>query len=168
MENDFRVNGTLVAYYYICKRKLFFFAKNIRLENYNDRVLQGKNTHESRFQRQLHREVEMDGSKFDFIQFPGEVVVHEIKHSKSLEEASIWQLKYYMYVLQQNGVSCSQGVIHFPNQMKKQRVLFGEKDREIIQHTLQEVQGILRSPRPPEYIPKSICRKCSYYEFCQV
>jgi len=168
METDFRVSGTLIAYYYICKRKLFFFAKNIRLENYKDRVLQGKITHEKRFQKEAHREVEMDGSKFDFVQFRGEVVVHEIKHSKALEEASIWQLKYYIFLLQQNGIACSEGVIHFPNQMRKQRVLFGKKDGEIIRNTLEKVQEILHQSIPPEFSPRSICAKCSYYEFCQV
>ena len=31
-------------------------------------------------------------------------VLHEVKKTKSIEEAGIWQVKYYMYYLQNKGI----------------------------------------------------------------
>ena len=41
-------------------------------------------------------------------------VLHEVKKTKSIEEAGIWQLKYYMYYLEQKGIKNIEAEIDFP------------------------------------------------------
>ena len=41
-------------------------------------------------------------------------VLHEVKKTKSIEEAGIWQLKYYMYYLEQKGIKNIKAEIDFP------------------------------------------------------
>jgi CRISPR-associated exonuclease Cas4 len=37
-----RINGTMVYYYYVCLRKLWYFANEIRLEKDDENVMLGK------------------------------------------------------------------------------------------------------------------------------
>ena len=100
---DVRMNvtGVVFSYYYICHRKMWLFAKGLSQENIsgNPDVVKGELLHESRFKRQVNKELEFDRVKIDFIKFGDQVYVHEIKKSKKFEEAHIWQLKYYIYNL---------------------------------------------------------------------
>lgn len=36
------ISGTMFYYYFVCKRKLWFFANEIQLENENEDVIIGK------------------------------------------------------------------------------------------------------------------------------
>jgi CRISPR-associated exonuclease Cas4 len=165
---DNRIGGTLIAYYYICKRKMYLYANNIRFENYNDQVKIGKNTHENHFQYKTFKEVDFNGSKFDFLKVKDEVIINEVKNSKALEDASIWQLKYYIYQLRNNGIDCSKGILHYPKIMRRLTVTFTEEDRRIIMETEKEIQKVINSELVPELKQKGYCKKCSYYEFCFV
>ena len=40
-------------------------------------------------------------------------VLHEVKKTKSIEEAGIWQIKYYMYYLQNKGIENIKAKIDF-------------------------------------------------------
>ena len=48
----------------------------------------------------------------DFIKEHQEL--HEIKKSKAIEEAGIWQVKYYLYYLKQRGVKGLTAKIDYP------------------------------------------------------
>lgn len=41
-------------------------------------------------------------------------VIHEIKKSDKVEVAHEWQLKYYMYVFEQNGIEGISGILEYP------------------------------------------------------
>ncbi len=167
MENN-RIGGTLIAYYYICKRKMYLYANNIRFENYNDQVKIGKNTHESHFNYKTYKEVDFNGSKFDFLQVKDEVVINEVKNSKALEDASIWQLKFYIYQLRQNGIKCSTGKLHYPKMMRRLTINFTDSDEEVIVNTEKKILKIINSDTIPPLEKKHYCKRCSYYEFCFV
>lgn len=36
------ITGTMVEYYFVCKRKLYYFAKDLTMEQENESVLLGK------------------------------------------------------------------------------------------------------------------------------
>ena len=48
-----RITGTMVSYYFVCRRKLWLFSKGLNLENVsgNVDVIKGRVLHEERFQR---------------------------------------------------------------------------------------------------------------------
>lgn len=166
---DSHITGTQVAYYIICKRKLWLFVHNMEMEKHSDLVYIGKLISEHSFKREKFKEVEIgDTIKIDFIKFNDEIIVHEVKKSRKMEEAHIWQVKFYIYELLKKGVECKRGVIHYPKLMKKIYVEFGEEDKSKIEEALGEIQEIKNMRFPPSVINKPYCKKCAYYLFCYV
>ena len=133
------VTGTMIAYYYICHRKLWLFSKGLNLENVsgNVNVIKGKILHENRFTREPYKEVYFDTVKVDFLRFGDQVFVHEVKNSRKFEEAHVWQLKYYIYLLQQKGINCSFGVIHYPISMRKTEVELRKEDYPLLERAIE-------------------------------
>ncbi len=169
-ELDIKMNvtGVVFSYYFICHRKMWLFAKGLNQENIsgNPDVVKGVLLHESRFKRQTNKEVEFDRVKIDFLKFGDQVYVHEIKKSKKFEEAHIWQLKYYIYNLQNKGINCSAGVIHYPASMRKVDVQYSQDDKAAIEQVLSEIQKIINQNRPPKRLSKKFCYRCAYFDFC--
>ncbi|MGI5912846.1 MAG: CRISPR-associated protein Cas4 [Syntrophomonadaceae bacterium] len=162
------ITGTMVAYYFICHRKVWLFSKGLNLENVsgNSDVIKGKIIHEERFKREVNKEVGFDRAKIDFLKYGDQVYVHEVKKSKKFEEAHIWQLKYYIYILQNKGINCSAGIIHYPESMRKIDVEFTEEDRLLLMEALSNVQAIQQQPFPPKRAQKKMCKRCAYFDFC--
>jgi CRISPR-associated exonuclease Cas4 len=162
------ITGTMVAYFHICHRKLWLFSKGLNLENIsgNVDVIKGKILHESRFTRETHKEVSFDTIKIDFLRYGDQVYVHELKKSKKFEDAHIWQLKYYIYLLQQKEVNCSSGVIHYPTSMRKVEVELSLEDKSQIKHALARIGEITGSPALPRKVQKKMCSRCAYFDFC--
>ena len=96
-----------------------------------------------------------------------EIVIHEVKRSKKLQDAHLFQLLYYMYYLKTNyGVNISRGVLHYP--LLKQNVDVSlTKDRITqIQETLKGITEINSLSGPPQAEWKRYCRSCAYQDLC--
>lgn len=165
---QYRVTGTKVAYYFICRRKLWLFSKGLNLENIsgNVDVIKGKILHDNRFRRESNKEFAFDTVKIDFLRFGDQVFVHEIKKSKKFEEAHIWQLKYYIFLLRRREINCSSGVIHYPAAMRKTEVNWDEKDDVRMERALKDISQTTKEPFPPATLNKKICSRCAYLDFC--
>jgi CRISPR-associated exonuclease Cas4 len=100
-----QITGIHFNYYQVCKRKLWLFANGINMEQTSDLVYDGKLIHEKSYPQRSERyeEVELDGIKIDYYDARNKVI-HEIKRSDKVEPAHMWQVKYYIYVLERNGV----------------------------------------------------------------
>jgi len=159
------LTGTQIAYYIVCKRKLWLFSHQIGFEKYSDYVELGKLIDQESFKKETHKGVDFGDVKIDFIKVKDAVIVHEVKKSRKLEPAHIWQVKYYIYRLRKLGVNTSSGIIHYPKLFKKIEVTFSDEDEKLIENFEKEVREILASSPPPP-INKPYCKKCSYYEFC--
>jgi len=162
------ITGTMVAYYFICKRKLWLFAKGLNMENVseNANVVKGKLLHETRFQREQNREFTFDNIKIDFLVYGDQVYVHEIKKSKKFENAHTWQLKFYIFSLRQKNVNCSGGVIHYPASMRKVEIEYEPEDDLKIREALGDIASLLKKDSLPPKTGKKICSKCAYFDFC--
>jgi CRISPR-associated exonuclease Cas4 len=174
-EHDFTtsrlaVTGTMVAYYHICRRKLWLFARGLNLENVsgNPDVVKGKLIHESRFQRENYRDLSFDRVQIDFIKFGDQIYLHEIKKSRKFEEAHIMQMKYYIFYLNSRGVRCFAGTIHYPTAMRKVEVTFNREDELRIVEALRGIENILKKNIPPGKINRKFCRRCAYFDFCYI
>lgn len=163
-----RITGTQIAYYIVCKRKLWLFSHQIEMEKYSDYVSIGKLISEESFKREKFKEIAIGETlKIDFLKIGDEIVVHEVKKSRKLEDAHIWQVKYYIYSLKKIGVKCRYGVIHYPKLMRKIEVKFSDQDLETIEKITKDLRALLKGDVPP---PKKVpyCGKCAYYQFCYV
>lgn len=166
LSNNIRFTGTEINYYFLCKKKLWYFAHDIQMEQGNDAVLLGKLIHENSYDREK-KEIEIDGTiKLDFIGKDG--VIHEVKKSDKVEEPHIWQLKYYIWYLKQKGVEGVTGKINYPKLRKTLDVFLEEGDEERIEKILSEIKAISDAELPPEITQMKICKKCSYYDMCWI
>lgn len=139
------------------------------MEHNSDLVGEGKLIHETTYQQRSDRykEVAIDGIKIDYYDSKNKVI-HEIKKSDKKEEAHTWQLKYYIYVLEQNGIEGVTGILEFPKLRKTEEVLLTDIDRERITVYVKEIYSVINSDKCPAKLNKSKCRNCSYYEFCWI
>jgi len=159
-----KLTGTQINYYFVCKRKLWFFSHNLELESDSDLVLMGKLLHEHSYKRKPLKEVEIDRIKVDFIEKSNEI--HEIKRSRRIEDAHIYQLLYYLYFLKKTAGMVTKGVLNYPLLKKKVDVeLTAEKETEL-EGILTDVKNIINQDKPPEAEWKSYCKHCAYRELC--
>ena len=159
--------GTHFNYYLICHRKLWLFANGINMESTSDLVYEGKLLHETSYPRrsEKYQEIELDGIKIDYYD-PKNKVVHEIKKSDKHEEAHEWQVKYYLYVLDQNGIQGATGLLEYPKLHKTQEVLLSIPDKETIKEMVQNIEAIIHAENCPNRIQINRCKNCSYFDFC--
>lgn len=162
-----QVTGTHFNYYHICKRKLWLFASGINMENNSDLVLEGKLIHEGSYSERSERyqEFQIDGVKVDFYDARNKVI-HEIKKSNKLDEAHVWQLKFYIYTFEQNGIEGVTGVLEYPTLRKTQHVELSDDDRRHISEAVEDIEDIIDSEKCPGKVDRKYCRNCSYFDFC--
>ena len=97
------ITGVMVYYYEVCKRKLWYFYNEIQMEQGNENVEIGKVLDEETYKRDK-KHINIDNIiNIDFIRSKG--ILHEVKKSNKIEEASILQVKYYLYFLHKKGVT---------------------------------------------------------------
>ena len=163
------ITGTHFNYYQVCKRKLWLFANGLNMEHTSDLVYDGKLIQETTYPQRSERyeELEMGGIKIDFYDARNRVI-HEIKRSNKIERAHEWQVKYYIYVLEQTGIEGVSGVLEYPTLRHTARVTLSDNDRAKIQNMEREIEQIVESETCPSVINARICKSCSYYEFCYV
>lgn len=161
------VTATHINYYHVCKRKLWLFGNGINMEQTSDLVAEGKLVHETSYPNRAARyeEVKIGGSVIDFYD-PREKVIHEIKKSSSKEEAHVWQVKYYLYLFEKEGIEDVVGILEYPLLRETVRVELEEGEREILLNMETEIRRIVLGEECPSVLPKSKCGHCSYYEFC--
>ncbi|MBN2649398.1 MAG: CRISPR-associated protein Cas4 [Prolixibacteraceae bacterium] len=158
--------GTHFNYYMVCHRKLWLFANGVNMESNSDLVYEGKLIHENSYKERSDRykEIAIDGIKLDYFDTKNNVV-HEIKKSDKKEEAHIWQVKFYLYVLELNGIEAT-GILEYPKLRKTQEVLLTQPDREYIVEAIKEIERIVESETVPAKLPINKCKNCSYFDFC--
>ena len=163
------ITGTHFNYYTVCKRKLWLFANGINMEHTSDLVYDGKLIHETSYPQRPERyeEIEIDGIKIDFYDIKNKVI-HEIKRSDKVEKAHEWQVKYYIYVLERNGIKGVTGILEYPTLRQTSKVELADEDRKRIIEIEIEIREIIENENCPTLEKKKICRNCSYYEFCYV
>ena len=109
-----RVNGTLINYYFHCKRQCYLHGNRLNLEDNSEQVQIGKAYHEEKLKGK-NTEIELDHIKLD--KLTNEYLT-EVKKSDADPEAAKWQLLYYLKVLKEKGIE------------RKGRLEFIEKKKE--------------------------------------
>lgn len=160
-----RVTGTKINYYFVCKRKLWLFARQIEMERESDLVAQGKLISETAYPDQRH-ELDIDGvMAIDFVDLR-RGVIHEIKKSDKMEEAHLWQVKFYLWHLKSKGIEGLTGEIDYPKLKRRVSVTLSDDDCDAMTRIIAEIDALERQPTMPPKIEKKFCKNCAYYELC--
>ena len=161
------VTPTHLAYYLICKRKTWLFSHGINMEQSSDTVYEGKLISEDSYSRRSRKYTELDlgNAKIDFYDADNQIV-HEVKKSNKLEEAHLWQVRYYLHLLKEIGIENPTGQIEYPKLNKIEKVELSKDDEIKLENMIREIELLIDSDEIPETINKPYCKKCSYYEYC--
>jgi len=163
------ITATHINYYHICHRKLWLFANGINMEHVSETVAEGKLLHETSYPQRAEKytEISIGGSKIDFYDAKNKVI-HEIKKSSSMEAAHEWQVKYYIWLLEQNGVEGAKGILEYPKLRETKEIGLTEEDKVYLQAVVRQIEKIIADEQCPPRINSKICKNCSYYDFCYI
>lgn len=158
------ITGIMIYYYEVCKRKLWYFYNEIQMEQGNENVEIGKVIDEETYIRDK-KHVNIDNIiNIDFIR--SRKILHEVKKSNKIEEASILQVKYYLYFLNKKGVKDIKGKIDYPLLKQSVDIELTDEDIIMIEEILGDIENIVKSSNAPSMQKKRICKSCAYYDLC--
>lgn len=161
------VTGTMVNYYFHCKRQCWLFANRINMEDNSEDVHIGKVLHELKLlDGNQQNEVSVENIKLDKI--TKDFVIETKKSDADLNSAS-WQLLYYLKILRDKGIT-RRGKLEIEEKNKQDKKvhyvdLTGEKEEEL-NTVLKDIKLLIESEKLPPYGYEPKCRKCAYYEYC--
>lgn len=160
------ITGIMVYYYFVCERKLWYFTNEINMEQENELVSIGKILDETTYTKEKKHIMIDNTINIDFIN--DGAVLYEVKKTKAIEEAGIWQVKYYMYYLEQRGINNIEAKIDFPLLRETKEIVLEQEDRKMLDNVLINIENIIKKDFPPGVIDSRICKKCAYYDLCYV
>ena len=162
------VNGTLVNYYFHCKRQCYLHGNRLNLEDNSEKVKIGRAMHEEKQKKRENSELAIDNIKIDGLTSK---YLTEIKKSDADIEASKWQLIFYLKALKNKGV-VRDGKLEIKEKNKQNKSviyvkLTEEKERQIDKY-IEDIKGLVSGKEIPGVLNKSSCKKCAYYEYCYI
>lgn len=163
-----KMNGTLINYYFHCKRQCWLHGNRINLEDNSELVKIGRALHKIKFENKEHTEIKIENIRVDKI---SEKYVTEYKKSDADIKASIWQLLLYISILKSKGIE-KKGKLVFDekNKSKKKTIIIQltEKGEDELNKIETKIEELLKADYPPKGINDKRCKKCSYYSYCKL
>ena len=162
-----KVNGTLVNYYFHCRRQCYLFGNRMNMEDNSEEVKIGKAIHEERNNRE-NTELAIENIRLD--KLTGEYLT-ELKKSDADPVAAKWQLLYYLKVLKEKGIE-RKGKLEFAEKNKtgKKTVLLeltGDTEKELLGY-ISEIEDLVEQDKIPPVLNSGSCKKSAYYEYCYI
>lgn len=141
--------------------------KKINLEDNSEAVRIGRVLHENKNDLE-NSEVEIDHIKADKI--TNQYIV-EYKKSDADLQATIMQVKYYMYVLKQKGITRDGKIEIFEKNKQNKKIHYIENNEQIEEEieTLKEnIEDLYYMKVPPKLQNKNKCKRCAYHNYCNL
>ena len=163
MNNLPTFTGTEVGYYFVCKKKLWWFHHGVEMERENERVQIGRIVHENSYSRKK-KEITIDDKIT--LDWQEDGIIHEVKLTDRMESAHEYQLLYYLYYLKCKGVENLKGQIDYPKMRETQKVELTPEKEADLKDALAGIEEITSAKRAPQVEYMKICRSCAYAELC--
>lgn len=162
------VNGTLINYYFHCKRQCYFHGNRLNMEDNSEVVKIGKAIHEEKAAGSQNSEIAIDNIKLDKLT---KEYLTEIKKSDADPVSSRWQLLYYLKVLKEKGI-IRKGRLEFVEKNRKGKkveiIELTEEQEQQLEKYEQDIEELLESKQIPAVLNEGKCKKCAYYEYCYI
>lgn len=160
------MTGTLINYYYVCKRKCWLFYNKINLEDNSEDVRIGKVLHS--LKESKNSEIQIDDIKID--KLTSNYVI-EFKKTNSSIESDIMQVLNYLNVLKSKGVERKGKLSYFDTNDNNPKTLIIELSNDnklLLDSKIKEIEKFLEQDKPPIFNKCKYCTKCAYYEYCKL
>lgn len=158
------VTGTMVNYYFNCKRQCWLFYHRVNMEDNSVDVGIGKAIHEVSSEKG-NSEIKIDNIVVDKIT---DKYLIEKKKSDNNKEAAKWQILYYLNVLESKGISRIGKIEYVEKNTGNSKVEYFELNEEYkvqLQNIENDILVLVNSKIPGVETGRG-CKKCSYYEYC--
>lgn len=161
------LTGTLINYYFHCKRQCYFAGNRMNFEHNSQLVQIGTAMHQAK-NHGAHTEVYLEGICIDKIQ--GDYVI-EYKKSNADMEAAKWQLYYYLHVLKRKGIDKKGKIICFENATGREKVIELELTTAVemeLEQLKERIFELIQQEVPSAYEKMPKCEQCAYRYYCFV
>ena len=164
-----KITGTLINYYFHCKRQCYLFANKINLEDNSEDVRIGRVLHEIRSKDGKNTEIKYENMVIDKVTAN---YIEEYKKSDSDTEAANMQLLFYLKNLRDKGIEKKGRLIYNEKNNKKNKKLeiveLNDKNIEKLDNCIKEIQILISGDVVPDVEKENKCKRCAYYEYCYI
>lgn len=163
-----QINGTLINYYFHCKRQCYLHGNRLNLEDESEDVKIGKALHEQKYSDNKNSEIAIDNIRLD--KLTAKYLI-ETKKSDADLIAAKWQLLYYLKILKSKGIN-RKGRIEVIEKNKQNKsfieVELNAVEEQKLDKVIVEIEELLEGNQIPPVLNESKCKKCAYYAYCYI
>lgn len=162
-----KITGTIINYYFHCKRQCYLFANRMNLEDNSEDVRIGKVLHEIRAKDNKNTEIKYENIVLDKV---SSKYIEEYKKSDADTEASRMQLIFYLKQLQEKGIEKDGKLIYDEKNKKdgKKTEIIKLDDNNInkLNKCIEEIEQLVYQDKVPDVEKSKKCKRCAYYDYC--
>lgn len=172
------ITATHINYFHICHRKLWLFSSGVSMEHNSDTVYDGKLLHQNSYSQRAEKgsEIALSATIAPGAELTGKIdfydarrkLIHETKRSDRVEDAHAWQTKFYLWLLELNGIKGATAVLEYPRLRQTTEVDLEEPDRRHLLRLIPAITNLVNNDQCPPRIDSRFCKKCSYYDLCYI
>lgn len=164
-----KITGTVINYYFHCKRQCYLFANKINLEDNSEDVRIGRVLHEIKSKDGKNTEIKYEDMVVDKVTAN---YVEEYKKSDSDTEAAKMQLLFYLKKLRDKGIYKKGRLIYNEKNNKENKkseiVELNDKNIEKLNNCIKEIEILINGNTVPDVEKENKCKRCAYYEYCYI
>lgn len=162
-----KITGTIINYYFHCKRQCYLFANKINLEDNSEDVRIGKVLHEIKAKDSKNTEIKYENMVLDKVTSN---YIEEYKKSDADTEAAKMQLLFYLKNLKDKGIE-KQGKLIYEEKNKKNSkrtevIKLNDENLKLLNNCINEIENLISQDSIPNVENDNKCKRCAYYEYC--
>ena len=162
-----KITGTIINYYFHCKRQCYLFANRINLEDNSEDVRIGRVLHEIRAKDNKDAEIKYENIVLDKV---SSKYIEEYKKSDADTKAARMQLIFYLKQLQDKGITKEGKLIYNEKNKKdgKKTEIIELDDSNInkLNKCIEDIEQLVNQEKVPDVEKDKKCKRCAYYEYC--
>ena len=162
-----KITGTIVNYYFHCKRQCYLFANRINLEDNSEDVRIGRVLHEIKAKDGKNTEIKYENMVLDKI---SSKYIEEYKKSDSDTEAARMQLLFYLKNLKEKGIIKEGKLIYEEKNKKTTRkteiIKLDKQNLEKLNKCMEKIEELINQEEVPKVEKDKKCKRCAYYDYC--
>ena len=162
-----KITGTIINYYFHCKRQCYLFANRLNLEDNSEDVRIGRVLHEIRAKDNKDSEIKYENIVLDKV---SSNYIEEYKKSDADTEAARMQLIFYLKQLQDKGIIKDGKLIYDEKNKKTGRkneiIKLDDNNIKQLNECIESIEQLVKQGKVPELEKDKKCKRCAYYDYC--
>ena len=162
-----KITGTIINYYFHCKRQCYLFANRINLEDNSEDVRIGRVLHEIRAKDNDNAEIKYENIVLDKV---SSKYIEEYKKSDADTKAARMQLIFYLKELKDKGI-IKEGKLIYDEKNKKEGkkveiIKLDNNTTKQLNKCIEDIEELVNQEKIPSIEKDNKCKRCAYYDYC--